>query len=165
MADAERIAAAARAHIEVENLEVRYGSVTAVARAVDTARPLGMWQDHDTARHRRPRTADHGRDPYRRQVRLCIRPACEYAGRNARAFDGVSVLRDLAPYDGVRQCRLRAPGSPAESAGDPGQSSPGARSCAYGRLRTTPGVAALWRAATARRIGAGMRVFPVGVVV
>src|SRR5262249_30937180 len=31
MADAERIAAAARAHIEVENLEVRYGSVTAVA--------------------------------------------------------------------------------------------------------------------------------------
>src|SRR5215467_7287399 len=31
MADAERIPAAARAHIEVENLEVRYGSVTAVA--------------------------------------------------------------------------------------------------------------------------------------
>ena len=30
MADAERISAAARAHIEVENLEVRYGSVTAV---------------------------------------------------------------------------------------------------------------------------------------
>ena len=31
MADAERIPVAARAHIEVENLEVRYGSVTAVA--------------------------------------------------------------------------------------------------------------------------------------
>jgi len=31
MADAERIPAAARAHIEVENLEVRYGSMTAVA--------------------------------------------------------------------------------------------------------------------------------------
>ena len=31
MADAERNPAAARAHIEVENLEVRYGSVTAVA--------------------------------------------------------------------------------------------------------------------------------------
>src|ERR1700730_8724670 len=39
MADAERISAAARAHIEVENLEVRYGSVIAVAGVTFEVRP------------------------------------------------------------------------------------------------------------------------------
>jgi ABC-type Fe3+/spermidine/putrescine transport system ATPase subunit len=39
MADAERSPAAARAHIEVENLEVRYGSVTAVAGVSFEVRP------------------------------------------------------------------------------------------------------------------------------
>ena len=39
MADAERISAATRAHIEVENLEVRYGSVTAVAGVSFEVRP------------------------------------------------------------------------------------------------------------------------------
>src|SRR5215831_11526265 len=39
MADPERIPAAARAHIEVENLEVRYGSVTAVAGVSFEVRP------------------------------------------------------------------------------------------------------------------------------
>jgi iron(III) transport system ATP-binding protein len=39
MADAERSPAATRAHIEVENLEVRYGSVTAVAGVSFEVRP------------------------------------------------------------------------------------------------------------------------------
>ncbi len=39
MADAERISAATRAHIEVENLEVRYGSVTAVEGVSFEVRP------------------------------------------------------------------------------------------------------------------------------
>src|SRR5512136_983451 len=39
MVDAERSPAAARAHIEVENLEVRYGSVTAVAGVSFEVRP------------------------------------------------------------------------------------------------------------------------------
>ena len=70
-----------QASIEVRDLVVRYGAVTAVRgvsftvarrRAPHAARPVGLRQDHHAPRDRGAGAADVGRDPDRRQPGLLV---------------------------------------------------------------------------------------------
>ena len=104
-------------------------------RAIDAARPVGLRQDHDLARHRRPRKADRRRNPHRRRAGLFRGAAHQHPGREARPVDGVPVLRDLAAHDGVRERRLR-PARAAREASSNRREGRAARSawCRCGRL-------------------------------
>ena len=54
-------------------------------RTTDAARPLRLRQDHHAARDRRPRAADRGRNPHRRQHRLFVGRAHQYSAPRSAA--------------------------------------------------------------------------------
>ena len=153
--------------IEVADLVVRYGDVTAVdgigfdiapGELVTLLGPSGCGKTTTLRAVAGLETPSGGIIRLNGETVYSRQRAPQRAGREARRVDGVPVLRDLAAHDGVRQRRLRS--ARAQAAAGRGAAERGTRAGpgADAGLCRPAGIEAVGRPAAARRGGARDRV-------